>query len=78
MKRFGPFGSPGFDLGLWAAIVVIIICGCLGMTMSVRQSTAFWNDCEDAGGHVVDTHGKGNSRICVSEDGRIIEIPLRY
>ena len=76
--RLGPFNSHGWDISLWAMMLTIALCGCCGLTMSARQSTAFWNDCEDAGGHVVDTHGKGNSRICVSSDGRIIEIPLRY
>jgi hypothetical protein len=54
------------------AVTAIVIMGVCGITMSIRQSTAFVDDCEAAGGHIVDTH------ICVSPDGRIIDIPLRY
>jgi hypothetical protein len=66
-----------WDWKLIIPIVAIVIMGCVGITMSIRQSTAFSNDCIAAGGHVIDTHGRGFSKMCASEDGRIINIGLR-
>lgn len=61
----------------WLIVAFIVTLGGIGIGMSIRQSSLFHDDCSAAGGHVVDTHAKGNSRICVSEDGRIIEVGLR-
>lgn len=61
---------------LIASFTLIAALTFFGCFMSARQSTAFWNDCQGAGGRVMDLHGS-SSRICVSDDGRIIEIPLR-
>lgn len=50
-------------------IVVVVLIGALGITMSIRQSTAFTRDCHAKGGVV---HDIGRDWLCLDSDGRVI------
>jgi hypothetical protein len=56
---------------LWTAAVVIGVAVCaFGLTMSVRQSTAYGEGCREHGGRWVNRHQDGGQ--CITPDGRVI------
>lgn len=61
----------------WLPIGIIIgalACGAFGITMSIRQSSTFADDCEAAGGQIYDA---GRNWLCIDRDGRIIPMEKR-
>lgn len=54
-------------------VIVLVVLGVIGMlTMAVRSTAAFLQQCTEKGGYVV--HVYRSDGLCVSQDGRIIPI----
>lgn len=59
-------GKFGWGFTTFVALLLIIA---FGITMSIRQSTQFTDDCHNAGGYVYQAR---NSWLCLDDDGRVI------
>ncbi len=57
-------------------IIAALLIGAVVIVYLVTQRGDYYADCRALGGHVVEQgHSYRASRLCVSPDGRIVEVP---